>query len=81
MRWKKPGKPIYHMCLLGLHTTADSQDATVIFCLFPYLFHLCKILQRLQKCFHTTPVFLLNSFIAASVPLERIISTALQALS
>ena len=69
------------MCFLGLHTAADSQDATVIFCLFPYLFHLCKILQRLQKCFHTTPRLFVDSFIAASVPLERIISTALQALS
>ena len=81
MTWKKPGKPINKMCFLGLHTSADSYDALIFSSLLLNFLHLCKILQRLQKCFHTTPDFLLNSFIAASTPSERIVSTALQALS
>ena len=81
MRWKKPGKPIYKMSFLGLHTTTDLQYSTIIFCLSAYCFHLCKILQRTQKCFHTTSSFLLYSFMAASGPSDRISSTALHARS
>ena len=81
MTWKKPGKPIHKMSFLGLHTTTDLQNSTILFCLFLYFFHLCKILQRLQKCLHTFSIFLLNWFMAASTLSARIISTALQALS
>ena len=81
---KKPGKPIHKMSFLGLHTTTDLQNSTILFCLFLYFFHLCKILQRLQKCIHTFSAFFLltlNLFIAASTLSARIISTASQALS
>ena len=81
MTWKKPGKPIHKMSFLGLHTTTDFQNSAILFCLFLYFFHLCKILQRVQKCFHTFSIFLLNWFMAASTLSVRIISTALQALS
>ena len=81
MTWKKPGKPIHKMSFLGLYTTTDFQNSMILFCLFFNFFDLCKTLQRLQKCFHTFPVFLLYSFMAASTLSVRISSTALHALS
>ena len=81
MRWKKPGKPIHKMSFLGLYTTTDFQNSMILFCLFFNFFDLCKTLQRLQNCFHTFPVFLLYSFMAASTLSVRISSTALHALS
>ena len=52
MKWKKPGKSIHQMDLLGLHASGNRKDTAVAAAAFPYFFKLCKTLQRLQKSFH-----------------------------
>ena len=53
MIWKKPGKSIHQMDLLGLHASGNCKNSAVCATALFYFVKLCKTLQRLQKCFHT----------------------------
>ena len=53
MIWKKPGKSIHQMDLLGLHASGNIENSAVCATALFYSFKLCKTLQRMQKCFHT----------------------------
>ena len=53
MIWKKPGKSIHQMDLLGLHASGNIENSAVCATALFYFLKLCKTLQRMQKCFHT----------------------------